>query len=230
MTQVTHCAEENLAASSKSPAKTGQSQVETRGSRALKSITAIKLRSRALSATAGGPLARAAQTGDSPCENSCRRRLRGSFRQNIIPCLRSLDPQRGNGPAALPRAAGKFRYLPENAYDNPELPGAARDHAKLAPAACFTRRAGRLAAHMPRPSIAVSAPAAGAARAASFIPIQIKSAGPAVAKTTHAIAPPARRVNVGLTVNRDDHVTKIPVVFASEPPHSQESKNADTGR
>ncbi len=60
-------------------------------------------------------------------------------------------------------------------------------------------------------------------RVQEFIPLPANPPHPAAAKPTPAIAPAARRVNVGLTVNRDDHVTKIPVVFAFAPPHSQES-------
>jgi len=54
----------------------------------------------------------------------------------------------------------------------------------------------------------------------NFVPATARTRFSAPSKTTRAIASLPPGVNVGLTVNRDDHVTKIPVVLDRRPAQS----------
>jgi hypothetical protein len=141
----------------------------------------------------------------------------------FITGMSSVKSACGDRAAERPGLAAKFTKVFENFYKSPYRSNGAR-------AANLTRQTGPGPAGRRGFASGLRQPSSLAHDGQKFVALPSKAAHSGAAEGSSGIAPPARRFNVGLTVNRDDHVTRIPVVFVSGPPHSQEKKDADTGR
>jgi hypothetical protein len=212
------------------PVTAGRSRVQFRGNTALTSIIAIKLRSPS----------RATSVPSRPTRRRRRRisiHSRSRYYQPRLPfrCVINLSrhanpPRLQSRSAPTPRAIGEIRYLQDCALQNRRHVQAAEESARSAPAHRLIgprRLAPAQRSLLMHPGKPACAPFGGVQK---LIPPPAAPPHPTAANPARAIAPPARGVNVGLTVNRDDHVTKIPAVFVSATPQSQESEDADTGR
>jgi hypothetical protein len=218
-TPVTHCGAADLPARSSIPARAGQSSVEIHGKSELTPIAAIKLRPPVFAAARRRRAAQRHHGRISLSVHSPRRRPPPPLRNNIIPGRRAAPHRRRIRPAPAPPGAAAIQELQVLSNRIPQHPGSAPGNPLPPPA---PRAAHASAARRRHRTHAFHAASARPRAAEKFIPRPAKPPHPAPARTTAAIAPPAPGVNVGLTVNRDDHVTKIPVVFVPHPAQSGE--------
>jgi len=184
----------------------------------LTSIIVIKLRSPEVEASSPGRAAQRRSGGNSIAWRPHHRRPAALLRGEMISRRQAKARMPHNLPAPARRGTGGFgKFFGESSkllqFVEPAQrgarPGAAHCLSGVSlMAAGARRRRKRGACHG-------FAPLRGAQ---DFIPFPAKPPRTPAARPSRAIAPPARRVNVGLTVNRDDHVTKIPVVFVSGHP------------
>lgn len=219
---VMHCVHENLAANSQSSARAGTFLVVNRASSALTSIGPIKLRSPASAATAAR--AAAQHAGDRIIFTAIlgKGRPRLPLRSHIIPESRATDLVPRNRPPITPRGTGDIQNFAGFDWQNTQMAPRARGPARPAPASRGEPRRGTSFAFRRRLRRSSCTSFAAPPEAPNFIPFPGKPPHSAPATTRPAIARPARRVNVGLTVTREDHVTKIPVVFVRRPAQSGE--------
>jgi len=222
-TPVMHCGAENLAARLQLPASAGMSWVEIFGNSELTSIAAIKLRS--------PPFAGRPRGGTAP---AWRARLFGlagfawgrgkiPLRAKIIPGFGGNNPWPGDGPMAIRSAAETVQKFVGNFCKKSRRPGIARGRARGARVARLMPLTGNGIGRRNGCKAPSETPRRMVPGPQKFMASRAKPAHSGPVKPALAIAPPARRFNVGLTVNRDDHVTNIPVVFVWGPPHRQES-------
>jgi hypothetical protein len=219
---VSHCVHENLAAkfTISGPRRNISGGIPCE--LALISIGTIKLRSPAFAAAARGSARRRhGAHGSKPARfPHCGAPL--SLRCNIIPGRRANDPGRRNGPALTPRGASQIPNFPGNTWQNSYAASPRNGPAQAAPASRPSASGSTAARSRRRLKSPCRTPFSAPPDTAYVIPIPAKPADHPAAKPIPAIARPARGVNVGLTVNREDHVTKIPVVFVRRPPQSGE--------
>jgi len=208
-TPVMHCGAENLAARLQLPASAGMSWVEIFGNSELTSIATIKLRSPPFAGPARGGPAKARRARLFGLTDFARGRGKIPLRAIIILGFRGNDPWPGDGSKATGVVAEIVRKFAGDFCEKSIHLNIARDGAGGARLMPLTgngraRRNGCSSASATPPRMAPGTQKFMASRAKPARSVQIK---PAL-----AIAPSARRFNVGLTVNRDDHVTKVPVV------------------
>jgi hypothetical protein len=222
-TQVTHCGQETLPAGSQTPARAGQSWMDFRGKTALTSIVAIKLRSPVRAASACARAAQQHRGRRSIALNSWHLQPHLALRRDIISRRRANLSRLRNHSVSTAPAIHQIRDLQAGTLENRHRAPAAKQSARSAPAPRPTRPglpSATQSRSLKRPG---HGPVTPPGRVHKLIPPTAAPTHATAAIPPLAIAPPARRVNVGLTVNRDDHVTKIPAVFVSATPQSQES-------